>query len=109
MSPVAPALQADSLPLSHRETSFIEICYTLVSCLPCLPTPESLVYSCPDSDESRSQHPESRPWSAFLCGARQWLALAYASTLHFQQRLPLPALTCTCLFFCFLIVVLAVM
>ena len=109
MSPVAPALQADSLLLSHRETSFIEMCYTLVSCLPGLPTPESLMYSCPGSDESRSQHRESRPCSAFLWGARQWLALAYASTLCFQQRLSLPALTCTCLFFCFLIVVLAVM
>ena len=28
---------------------------------------------------------------------------------YFQQRLPLPALNCMCLFFCLLIVVLAVM
>ena len=107
MFPVAPALQADSLPLSHWETSFIEICYTLVSCLPCLPTLESLMYSCPGSDESRSQHPESRPWSAFLWGALQWLALAYASTLYFNRDFLYQHLLYV--FFCFLIVVLAVM
>lgn len=52
------------------------------------------------------ERPEPRPWGAFLCGAGSGFGLRSYLVL---QRLPLPTLTFTCLLFCLLIVVLAVM